>query len=48
MTKRQEILYGIAAVLIFIIGPALIEGKPLAAVCAIAVAGILVCIAERR
>ncbi len=47
MTKRQGIFFGIAAFLLWIVGPALIEVKPIAAITAIAIAAVLVRTAER-
>lgn len=47
MSKAQDILYGIVAVLIFILAPALVESHMLAAIIMVAVAAILERIAER-
>jgi len=48
MNKAQNIFYSTAALMIFIVGPALIETRPLWAIGSIAVAGICVRIAEKE
>ena len=47
MSKTRNILHGAAALMIFIVGPAMIEAKPLWAFGAIAVAAVCVRIVEK-
>lgn len=47
MSKAQSVLYSVAVLLLFVVAPAIIEGKPLWAIGSVAVAGICVRIAER-
>lgn len=48
MTKKQDVLYGIAFALIIFCAPAIVESKPLLAFGMIAVAGICVRLGERE
>lgn len=47
MSKAREVLYGVAMVMVFALGPALIETQPLYAIGAIAIAAVFVRLAGR-